>query len=193
MFNWSGFLIYDLVTAGTPGPNNIMAMSSGGRIGFKKTLPFNFGVLVGFIIVSVLCTIFCAMLTALVPKIILPMKIIGAAYMLWLAWKTLRSSSEIEENHRELGFWSGTVLQFVNPKLYLCCIMSLEAYILPVYPDNYLIMFMFDIIMAISALLSTMAWSAFGSVFQKLFSKYSKITNTIMALLLVYCVVSLFV
>jgi hypothetical protein len=35
-------------------------------------------------------------------------------------------------------------------------------------------------------------WSLFGSVFKMLFSKYAKITNAIMALLLVYCAVSLF-
>ena len=38
----------------------------------------------------------------------------------------------------------------------------------------------------------TLCWSLFGSAFKLLFSKYAKITNSIMALLLVYCAVSLF-
>lgn len=35
MFNWFAFLTYAVITAATPGPNNIMSMSNGGRLGFK--------------------------------------------------------------------------------------------------------------------------------------------------------------
>ena len=42
MFNWFAFLTYAVITAATPGPNNIMSMSNGGRLGFKGALPFNF-------------------------------------------------------------------------------------------------------------------------------------------------------
>ena len=30
MFNWFAFLTYAVITAATPGPNNIMSMSNGG-------------------------------------------------------------------------------------------------------------------------------------------------------------------
>lgn len=44
MFNWLAFLTYAFITAATPGPNNIMSMSNGGRLGFMGALPFNFGI-----------------------------------------------------------------------------------------------------------------------------------------------------
>ena len=97
MFSWFSFLTYAVVTAITPGPNNIMSMSNGSRKGFKGALPFNFGIGVGFSIVMLLCTAFCSMLSSLIPKIKMPMLIIGAAYMLYLAWETFRSSDSIEE------------------------------------------------------------------------------------------------
>ena len=31
MFHWASFLTYAVVTAVTPGPNNLMSMSNGGR------------------------------------------------------------------------------------------------------------------------------------------------------------------
>lgn len=34
MFSWIQFLAYAAVTAGTPGPNNIMSMSNASRKGF---------------------------------------------------------------------------------------------------------------------------------------------------------------
>ena len=116
MFSWANFLTYAIITAVTPGPNNIMSMSNAGRLGFKKSLSFNFGIWVGFSIVMLVCTFFCNTLSAFIPKIKLPMLIIGALYMLWLAWKTFRSSSEIKEDHSRSGFLSGLLLQFINPK-----------------------------------------------------------------------------
>ena len=59
MFNWFAFLTYAVITAATPGPNNIMSMSNGGRLGFKGALPFNFGILAGFAAVMLICTAFC--------------------------------------------------------------------------------------------------------------------------------------
>lgn len=48
MFPWFSFLTYAVVTAVTPGPNNIMSMSNGSRKGFRGALPFNLGIWVGF-------------------------------------------------------------------------------------------------------------------------------------------------
>lgn len=192
MFNWANFLAYAIITAVTPGPNNIMAMSNAGRLGFKKSFPFNLGIWVGFSVVMLVCTFFCNTLSALLPKIKLPMLIVGALYMLWLAWKTFRSSSDIKEEHSRGGFFSGLLLQFVNPKIYIYCIVSMEAYILPYYQGQWSALIFFAMLLAFIGFFFTLCWALFGSVFKMLFSKYAKATNTVMALLLVYCAVSLF-
>lgn len=193
MFNWVSFLIYAAVTAVTPGPNNIMSMSNGSRRGFKGAIPFNLGILAGFSLVMILCTAFCSLLSAWIPRIKTPMLILGACYMLCLAWETFRSSDTIEEDHlRRDGFLSGLLLQFVNPKIYIYCIMSMEAYILPFYNGRPLPLLGFALLLALIGFISTLLWSAFGSVFKRLFSSHAKLINTAMALLLVYCAVSLF-
>lgn len=192
MFSWTGFLSYVFITAFTPGPNNIMSMSNASRLGFKKAFPFNLGILSGFSILMPACTLFCNTLSTLIPKIKTPMLIVGALYILWLAWSTFTSSSVIEENHSHSGFFSGAILQLINPKLYLYCIISMEAYILPYYQGQWGALLFFTSLLGITAFLSTVCWALFGSVFKLLFSKYAKITNTIMALLLVYCAISLF-
>lgn len=192
MFNWISFLTYAVITAVTPGPNNIMSMSNGNRKGFKGALPFNLGIGVGFSIVMLVCTLLCNVVSTLIPKIKLPMLIAGAAYMLSLAWETFRSSSNIEENHSRDGFWSGLILQFVNPKIYIYCIMSMEAYILPFYNGQVFPLVGFALLLAFIGFAFTLCWSAFGSVFKWLFSKHAKLMNTVMALLLVYCAFSLF-
>lgn len=192
MFNWVSFLTYAVVTAVTPGPNNIMSMSNGSRKGFIGAIPFNLGIWAGFSAVMLICTAFCSMVSSLIPKIKLPMLIVGAAYMLYLAWETFRSSDSIEEDHSRDGFLSGLLLQFINPKIYIYCIMSMEAYILPFFNGNYPALFCFAMLLAFIGFVFTLCWSAFGSVFKRLFSTHAKLMNTIMALLLVYCAVSLF-
>lgn len=192
MFSWLNFLSYAVVTAVTPGPNNIMSMSNAGRLGFRKSFPFNLGIWIGFSIVMLICTFFCNTLSAVIPKIKTPMLVLGAVYMLYLSWKTFRSSSVIEENHSKSGLFSGLLLQFVNPKIYIYCIVSMEAYILPYYQGQWGPLVFFALLLAFIGFAFTLCWSLFGSVFKLLFSKYAKITNTIMALLLVYCAVSLF-
>ena len=134
MFNWASFFTYAIVTAMTPGPNNIMSMSNGSRRGFRGALPFNFGILAGFGAVMVLCTAFCSLLSVWIPRVKAPMLAAGACYMLYLAWETFRGSDTIEEDHSRDGFLSGLLLQFVNPKIYIYCVMSMEAYILPLAP-----------------------------------------------------------
>lgn len=192
MFSWLNFLSYAVVTAVTPGPNNLMSMSNAGRLGFRKAFPFNLGIWIGFSAVMLVCTFFCNTLSALIPRIKTPMLILGAVYMLWLAWKTFKSTDVIEETHSRGNLVSGLILQFVNPKIYIYCIVSMEAYILPHYQGQWGTLIFFALLLAFIGFVFTLCWSLFGSAFKLLFSKYAKITNTVMALLLVYCAVSLF-
>lgn len=192
MFSWFNFLSYAVVTAVTPGPNNIMSMSNAGRLGFKKSFPFNVGIWIGFSAVMLICTFFCNMLSEIIPKIKMPMLVIGALYMLWLAWKTVKSSSVIEESSSQSGLISGALLQFINPKIYIYCIVSMEAYILPYYQGEWGTLIFFAFLLAFIGFVFTLCWALFGSVFKLIFSKYAKITNLVMAGLLVYCAVSLF-
>ena len=192
MFNWLAFLTYAFITAATPGPNNIMSMSNGGRLGFMGALPFNFGIWAGFSAVMLLCTAFCTTLTNLIPAVKTPMLIAGAVYMLHLAWGTFRSSGVIDEDHSRSGFYAGMLLQFINPKIYIYGIMSMQAYILPFYAGEPLTLALFALLLAFIGFAFTLCWSAFGSAFRLIFSRHTKAVNTIMALLLVYCAASLF-
>ena len=68
----------------------------------------------------------------------------------------------------------------------------MEAYILPYYQGDWVALILFSLLLAFIGFAFTLCWSMFGSVFKLLFSKYAKVTNLIMAGLLVYCAISLF-
>lgn len=192
MFSLFNFLTYAVITAVTPGPNNIMSLSIARQYGFKRALPFNLGVFAGFSMVMLICTYLFATLTTVIPMIKTPMVIVGAIYMLYLAWKTLTSSLTLAEDQSSSGFVNGLILQFVNPKVYLYCLISMEVYILPYYSQQPLMLLAFTLLLALIGFGFTLCWSLFGSLFQNLFSTHARLTNTILALALVYCAIALF-
>lgn len=93
MSHWLAFAIYVFITAITPGPNNLLSLTEGAKKGFRQALPLNFGILAGFLIVMLICTVLTATVSEWIPVLMTPMQILGALYILWLAWQTFRSSS----------------------------------------------------------------------------------------------------
>ena len=191
MFPWAAFLSYIFIMAITPGPNNIMSMNNAAQKGMRKALPFNFGVLTGIFIVVLLCAVFSSLLFALIPRIQFPMKILGAAYMLYLALKPLLPSKKKKIRNSSGSYIAGTVLQLINPKLMIYGITAMTSFILPWY-TSVPILICFAFLLAFAGFISTLCWSAFGSLFSKIFSEHGLILNIIMAALLVYCAISLF-
>ena len=192
MFHLYDFLIYCLITAYTPGANNLLSMSNAIRLGFFRSVRFNLGRLTGFAIVTSVCTAFSTMLYSLLPKVKIVMQILGAVYMLYLAWKVWKSPSELSpDSGREASFLSGMILQFANPKIYIYAITAMSLYILPVYCSG-IALIGFTVILSLIGASGSFVWALFGAVFCKFFSKHTRLVNTVMALLLIYCAVSLF-
>nr|WP_288827577.1 LysE family transporter [uncultured Clostridium sp.] len=190
--NFSSFFSYTFLTAYTPGPNNIMSMTNAGRDGFKRSISFFVGIFSGFVIVMSACAVFSTLLYEYIPSIKPAMIYIGAAYILYLAWTVWR-----DKPHKSNGithansFLSGMLLQFVNVKIILYGITAMSSYVLPHYHDIATIE-MFALLLAVIGISGCLCWAVFGAVFEKLFNKYRKAINAIMALLLVYCAISLF-
>lgn len=191
--NFSAFFSYTFLTAYTPGPNNIMSMTNASRDGLKRTLPFLAGIITGFIVVMAACAAFSSLLYEFIPSIRPVMLCIGAAYILWLAWMVWRDKSGEGKSGITHGnsFSSGMLLQFVNMKIILYGITAMSSYVLPHYHDVATVA-LFTLLLSAIGTSGCLCWSLFGAIFEKLFKKYRKALNVIMALLLVYCAVSLF-
>lgn len=192
MFDAASFFVFITLMAYTPGPNNIMSMGNASRFGFRKSFRFNLGIWAGFSLVMLMCALASATLAAFIPKITIAMKVAGAIYMLYLAWHTFRAS----DGYGNAGdgrptFAGGSFLQLVNPKIYVYGFAAMSSWIIPAYPQVPIIA-AFALFLAFYGFLATIAWALFGKVFAKLFSGRAKVLNIALALLLVYCAVSLF-
>lgn len=115
--------IFSLISTFTPGPNNIAAMSQSVLFGVRRSQPFLIGICTGVFIVFTLCALFSVGLLAAWQGTEQTLRIIGALYILWLAWSIIASASARLEGDRDdeevLTFERGLFLQFVNPKIIL--------------------------------------------------------------------------
>lgn len=167
-------------------------MSNAIRLGFRRSVRFNIGILAGFSVVMTICTIFSATLYSLLPRLKMVMQILGAAYMLYLAWKVWKSSADLSaDGGKEASFLSGMILQFANPKIYIYAITAMSLYILPIYQSAGALAG-FTVILSVIGASGSFVWALFGAAFCRFFSRHTKAVNLIMACLLVYCAVSLF-
>jgi threonine/homoserine/homoserine lactone efflux protein len=182
------------VSSFTPGPNNFMVMMIANKHGMKKTIPFCLGVSAGFFIIAWISSYFHLLLKNVMPKIEITMTLFGAIYMLYLAFKIVmsREGDTKSVQNKQLGFLAGMLLQFINPKGILYGLTVMGTFILPYYSTHFSLL-LFSVFLGFVSFLSSLSWSAFGSLFQKYLSAYRTPFNIVMALLLVYSAIAMFV
>lgn len=185
----ASYLPYALVTAFTPGPNNIVALHAVSQNSWRRGKNVLLGMTTGFLCVMVLCALFCSALAAFVPSVTGILKYVGAVYILWLAIHIARSKPESEEG-TPMSFWKGFLLQFMNVKIILYAITMYTGYVIPVTPGlgSLLIHSVFFTVIGAAGFVT---WAAVGGALQRFLAKYYRPFNIAMALILLWCAVSL--
>ena len=79
-----------IVTVWSPGPNNILLLSTASKYGISGNIRFMTGIWSGSLTLMCLSGLFCSTLGKIIPGIQPVMKYLGAAYVLYLAWQTWR-------------------------------------------------------------------------------------------------------
>lgn len=111
------FLSFAIPTSITPGPNNISSMAFCMQKGYKQTLPYLLGIATGTFAIMMICAWLSFGLAGIVPQLTTYLKYLGAAYILYLAYKTMRLSVDKKANEKiKARYIDGAMLQLVNPK-----------------------------------------------------------------------------
>ncbi len=182
----SGFVIYILVSIFTPGPNNIFASASSAKVGFRRTLPFMFGVLVGTFIVFYVTGLFNVYLYENVRIINQVIGFAGGAFILYLGWAMFHARFEDDKMmiQNDKYFVMAVLLTLINPKALIFGLTVATFYLqLGLPPDGMLLL---AVINAVLCLLSVFVWGFFGRTFRQYLERYQVVFNIVMALLLAY-------
>lgn len=124
--------LYAFVFAGlfSPGPNVIMLTASGAKFGFRRTLPHLFGVALGVGVIAGLSGFGIGALLAAHPELDLTLRIIAAAWILWMAFQLWMSTVRPKNSQREtpLSFIQAVLFQWVNPKIWAVALAASSGY-----------------------------------------------------------------
>lgn len=191
--NLGAFITFVLVTTFTPGPNNITSSSMGVLYGYRKSLNYIAGIVTGFFGIMFLAGIISQTLYAIFPSLESVMRLIGAGYILWLAYKTLKSSYNFgEDKSAVLGFLNGVLLQALNPKAWIYG-LTLYTTFLASITNNIVFLLISALFLACVAFCATSTWALSGAAIKHYLKNpnIQKGINITLAVLLIYTAVDL--
>ncbi|MEX1166777.1 MAG: LysE family translocator [Hydrogenophaga sp.] len=180
--------LFAVVSSITPGPNNMMILASGVNFGFARSLRHLFGIVLGFGLMILLVGLGLHTLLERFPLIYSAMRWIGAAYLLWLAWKLASAgppSANAAQAAEPMGFLAAAAFQWVNPKAWVMAVTAISTF-LPAQAQALHILSLAALFTALN-LPCVAIWGAFGSAMRRVLQNPLKlrIFNITMALALV--------
>lgn len=183
--NITSFLIYCIIVTFTPGPTNIVILSTVHNFGTKKAMEYVYGATIAFGLLLGISAMLNTVLIAVIPKILIVMQIIGSFYMLYLAYQIYKMDVLESAEVQTATFISGFLMQFVNPKVVLFTMTVIPSFVMPYYtaPPALAVSATSITIIGFCAFVT---WVLFGVMFKEFLKKYQKTVNIIMALFLVY-------
>ncbi len=185
-------LTFSVAMAFTPGPNNIMLAASGVNFGFARTVPHMVGIAAGFLLLLVACGLGLGLVFAAVPALQILLKIAGALYMLWLAFR-VATAHQVRDNDggpaSPLNFWQAAAFQWVNPKGLVAALSAIAIYVRPGHERIDFPVLL--IVLAVCTAGSVATWAGFGVALRRLLRdpRHARLFNGTMAFLLVVSIV----
>jgi threonine/homoserine/homoserine lactone efflux protein len=181
------FIVFAIVMFITPGPNNIMVLSSGLTYGFRRTVPHIVGITVGFAFMIAAVGIGFGTVFIAYPVLQAVLKYAGAAYLVYLAVAIAMSGPpKAGEAHTRgpMTFLGAAMFQWVNVKGWVMVIGTITAYAaIARFPWNIAIQAGLALGLGV---ISTSIWTLFGSALRPVLTSERAVRafNILMALLL---------
>lgn len=179
------YLPYAMITAFTPGPNNILALNTMTSYGWKRGKPMILGIASGFTCVMVICAAGCFGMAGVLPAFTSFMKYIGAAYLIWLAVHIILSRQDSTENEAKSSFWNGFLLQFMNVKIILYAVTIYTCYVLP-FSRSVPSLAASAFLNTAVGILGTLTWAMAGNALQSGIGKHRELFNWAMGIILIW-------
>ncbi|MDH1262884.1 LysE family translocator [Pseudomonas sp. GD03944] len=182
------FIAFAFVTSVTPGPNNMMLLASGVNFGLRRSVPHMLGISLGFMVLVMAVGLGLGQVFERFPLLYTVPRYVGAAYLLYLAWKIANAgapNSQTGEQGKPFSFLQAAAFQWVNPKAWVMAIGAITTY---TPQENFVTNVL--LIAALFALVncpSVGIWTMAGSLLRNWLNdpRVLRAFNIVMALLLV--------
>ena len=183
-------ITFALVSTVSPGPNNIMLMTSGANVGFMRTIPHMLGIIFGFSVMVALVGLGLMGLFTAYPVVQQILRIASMLYLLYLAVKIAKSKPMTNDasDYKPMSFLSAASFQWVNPKAWTMALTAISVYAASAELQDILLV---SLIFGLVNVPSVSLWTTAGKQLQGILQAPTKIKifNYSMASLLVFSIV----
>ncbi|MDF3822549.1 LysE family transporter [Leptospira sp. 96542] len=177
----------------SPGPVNIVSAMSGARFGAWRSFPYVLGATVGFVGILASVGAGLGVSVARYPALVRLMAVLGAAYMLLMAWRIAHASLQpgSQAQARDLTapptWLAGAVAQLINPKAWIVSFSAVSIFV-ATHADYAGALVLCCAIFFVICLLSLWSWSLVGALVAR-WAGGVRVFNLVMAALLAVSIV----
>lgn len=179
--------LFAFVSSITPGPNNVMLTASGATFGYRRTLPHMLGISAGVALMLLLVGAGMGTVFEARPALYTTLKYVGAAYLLYLAWRIARAGGVdgAAARSKPFTFLEAAAFQWVNPKAWIMAVGIVATY--TPHEGFFKNLIVATLVLSIVNFPSISVWTLFGSALRRLLRQPKSVQrfNIGMALLLV--------
>jgi threonine/homoserine/homoserine lactone efflux protein len=187
----AAFLLLVVPTFVTPGPNNLMLMTSAAKFGLTPTIPHAMGIVLGFPLMVFLVGLGLGEVFAALPGLQSVLKYFAAAYFLWLSYRLLGLKiGAVTGVARPMRFIEAALFQWVNPKAWVMSTSFVVAFVVP-GEGRILSLLLVTLGCILIAPFSSLLWMVSGQQLKSFLTKTDgeKYLGAILAILMLVAVV----
>lgn len=182
----TALVAFAFVSSITPGPNNLMLMSSGANFGVWRTLPHMLGVGFGFAFMLILVGTGLIKIFEQYPLSYDLLKITSLIYLIYLSVKIALSApqmSKTKSRRTPISFFQAALFQWINPKAWT---MALTTFTVYAPNQNLQSILIVSAVFGIVNLPSVGVWAVLGQQLRRLLNSHTRLKafNLTMAALL---------
>jgi len=151
---------FSLVMSISPGPVNMIIVSSGASYGVRKTFSFVSGGTVGFTLLLLFIGLGFSKIIDLYPYFLKFLAIMGSLFIIYMGYVIATSKPELDiKENKQPTFIQGFLLQWLNPKAWIACMVGVSLFSVPNSHQTFLT---FSLVYFLVCYLSLFSWSLLG-------------------------------
>ena len=189
----TALLVFCTAMSFSPGPNTTLATALAANHGLKHALRFCLAVPTGWTLLMLSCGFGLGALVLGVPPVRLTVKVVGVAYMLWLAWKLSGAAqlTQVDAARLDISFWNGVGMQFLNIKAWMLALTLTAGWVVNAAgqpaPNPGLRLAIVSGVMMVFAFSSNFTYALLGSLLREYLARGRRLLwfNRMLALVLV--------
>lgn len=164
---------FSLTMSISPGPVNMIIISSGMNYGVRRTLPFVSGGTIGFTLRLLFIGLGFSQVINSYPSFLKYLTIAGSSFIIYMGYLIATSDPKLDiEKQRQPTFIQGFLLQWLNPKAWIACLAGASLFSVPNSSKEFLL---FSLIYFVVCFLSLYCWSVLGDKAAKLLNSKFKL------------------